>query len=191
MEKEDFEVKPENKSRGFSWKSVLTVAIIMFTMIVIAFMHYSTQFASNNPEIGLAYLFKDSYDGESVVQASLLKQAQGKGNLDLDFRGTWTTKTVRELQKKDLTCIDEYEYVTLENPDKFSNVKFEDRGCKFVDIEHAEYGNVKLSNETLYYKCPLFNCERIEVQRNVSGDFIPESIIVTHVDIEGGIKGKE
>ena len=92
----------------------------------------------------------------------LIKQMQIKGNVDMDFKGEFTTKQIRELQKKDLTCIDLYDYKMVNSSELIERTRLEDSKCENFATDH----------DLKYYKCPKFNCERIEIQRKAVDEFI-------------------
>lgn len=177
-------------SKEFSWNTfwVSTFAIIAIFLIciVFTFAFYLSRatdglfnLANNNPEVPLAYFMSDSMDEEGVIAAvmlSELKQLSISGNTDGNFEGMWTTKTVRELQKKDLTCVDEYVYWRINSSDITLNEQMKDKSCK----SYAESDVVK------FYKCPLNNCEMIETTREQVDEFIPKSISITNINVKGG-----
>ena len=135
-----------------------------------------------NPELGVL-LSGMSNDAEPQTTAmltslTLIKQMQIKGNVDMDFKGEFTTKQIRELQKKDLTCIDLYDYKMVNSSELIERTRLEDSKCENFATDH----------DLKYYKCPKFNCERIEIQRKAVDEFIPKTISVTNLNGEAGGK---
>lgn len=122
---------------------------------------------TENPELGIAWLSSEYFLSDDVallgMGVSALKNSNGKLDLGGNFRGSFLRKEVRELEKVDLACVDEYTYedIYYKNSSDIKYMKkktlFDDRGCR-------KYGTTTTPQnyKTVYiilYKCPKRNCK--------------------------------
>jgi hypothetical protein len=124
----------------------------------------------NNPHSGL-----NGREAELPLALSILKQMDMGLDTEGSFTGEFTTKKVRTLEKKDLTCIDKFQYhkVAEYEQDLVFVEKLKDQLCtRFAS-----------TNGTSFYKCPTFNCERVEVAKEDPYSFIPKSIVIRKVSV--------
>jgi len=98
-------------------------------------------------------------------------------NIEGDFRGKFTNKTVQSLENKDLECIDEYYFVAGSwNWTALDEARMLDPDCAMFSSD----------GDTVYYRCPERNCEQRVVNRTVSDEFIPTTMQVTRISIKTG-----
>jgi len=190
--------KIKNK-KYFNWTAFWITIIIFFIISSLALMTLFTitftnafismgEAISKNP--GILLTSSDNEQMEILAGVSFLKDIGASGNLNGRYEARWTIKENRELEKIDLTCIDEYAYYTLWNKNKYSNEKgsrgynnlilnleeWNDKGCIFFKEE---------GNRT-YVKCPKKNCQLREKITEEEGNMISERLIVSKVSAEVG-----
>lgn len=193
------------KGSGWTTRREVIVAItsIIITVVLSALVAFyginqtAQAFIKNNPDLPdkmvlLNAAEKLGVDDELVLTAFLSKYMQGSfdgnGQVDGSFKGRFTTVMVRSLEKVNLSCIDEYEFVKGNNYPYATEGNFigslefksrlQNRGC-------TELGS---AGTILLWKCPLHNCQMREVTREFAGTFIPESIEVRK--IQAGVNSK-
>ena len=161
-------------------------------------------FGKMSPEIAKvipAYAAVDSADKGNTAVGTLLalNYVNADASVEGSFKGRFTTKQERVLEKVDLSCIDEYAYQIIEvtpatnGYDKASQKAkeqvLENNGCELTNsYSDTPVGNVASAKSYNLWKCPLRNCALKEVDSEVSGQFIPETVDLTKVSAKSGGK---
>lgn len=135
-----------------------------------------------NPE--LMFAFNNDLPQEALYFA-ILKYMSAEASVD--FYGYFTTKTIRSLEKVNLSCMDKYQYRTSLQPDFYTkNTENYIRQIKwFEQLKDIGCSQYHIVGNLTYFKCPLRNCEHKEVTRIINDEFIPQRIGVKKVSIEG------
>lgn len=164
----------------------------LFVISIICLYAATVGFISNalaevsvaNPEIFMAAIDESG----TLPIMSMAREMSGAFSIDGSFKGSFTTKTERYLEKVNLSCIDEYVYVSEANINhipvsdgKHNAVReqleqYTDKGCKMY---------YQTKNFTLL-KCPKHNCAMKEVTRVVPDEFLPESVDLQKIQAEAG-----
>lgn len=183
-------------SKDFNWTTFSITFLIIFALIVgiaASVIYFSVNAVSNtlesaitkNPELAFLAL-SEEYSTSSQSNMELLailsvaKQVsmETKGSIDMNFKGYFTTKDVRELQKVNLSCIDDFEYFDISG-----NLITPENDERLKDEQCIKYFTENTENSTTgYYKCPKFNCATKEVISKQVDQFIPDYITVSHID---------
>jgi len=137
--------------------------------------------AEVNPELFMGLRGESS---KELLIMTIAKQISAEAGVSGNFTGRFTTRTLRETQKWDPNCIDEYTYgyfrnhgaLPVDSAEYIRNLEFRenlsDKGCAFYSYTY---------NYT-YYKCPKNNCKRVLITREVLDEFIPEKVIISKVE---------
>ena len=140
----------------------------------------------NNPELGMVVLTEDSRHQYELTGLTLLKQMFVSGALDTNvvgnFEARFTTKKERTLEKIDLNCVDEYNYLAVDTNISLSVIRTQqmvDEGC----TQFSADGIVS------YYKCPKRNCKMREVSYEHLNDIIPTKLALSNIKLSGNVKG--
>ncbi len=193
-------LKIEKNYKLLDFTQIIIVVLLFFSAGIIAVVWLTNSFMIelSNGTSEIANSFSSTFEKNPELLISLNEQLpvevfyltilkQLSGNVDMDFKGHFTTIKKRSLEKVDLTCIDKYDYRLLLTANAYqSNTQdyvdaingleeFKDMGC----VTHHEKNNVT------YFKCPLRNCKLKEIISEVPGRFIPQSIGVTKLSMTG------
>lgn len=188
----------------------LTYAVIVIAQVAHTFQSFGNNaegvlsktgdVISAHPELGMALL----QEKPEVIMATLAKQASADAAVDGSFTSHFTTRTDRSLEKQDLTCIDQYSYLTLSvNATSYweSKERLNDLGCTDYHEDPAVTYNATIydpktgepTNHTWtdpaveYYKCPVHNCAMVEKDRTMSDQMIPDRLDIStvHASFDG------
>ena len=184
--------------------TIMLVAMLLLAAVVVSSVSQVTQtFIKSNPEtidkISMINAASASdYDDNSLILSLLwAKYASGSvgGKVEGSFTGRFTTAKVRKLEKVNLSCIDEYEFVksalnkteggAVQTSEQFlGSLEFRSRlqnkGC----TEVGSAGNTKL------WRCPHSNCQTRETVTETAGEFIPERIDIRKIEAESTLNQK-
>jgi hypothetical protein len=189
--------KPNNGKVPMNWNQVIITVLVCLAAVIVGFivtMGSVTKELASSPEVPLA--LSGNVD-ENLLLLSILKNFDASADIDLgadvdmEFNGHWPEKYERQLEKVNLSCVDQYTYLSHQSPESYNADSsgyvnalefFEsanDQGCMI----YGSAGNVTL------FKCPKRNCRMREISVETSAeDFIPTDISITKVSAEAGGK---
>lgn len=188
--KREMEKIKTQQRKTFDWTTFTVIILVCGTILFSVFLLSLGLGVANavgplntildkNPELALGYAFQDHLDEDIVAYVlglEILKQMQLDGEVDFNFQVDFTTKTVRYLEKKDLTCVDEYTYKKINKSNFVSAQRLKDNKCIWYAFKKP-YD---------YYKCPRFNCERIEKTRIIHDEVIPKYFEINRIKTSVG-----
>ena len=206
-----------NEMRGWTTGKVVIVSI---TAIIIVLMFSAVLMVqivlNNNPNLLSILTAQNPELNQNTLMTVLLAKytkgsLDGNGQIDGSFKGRFTTTTVRNSEKVNLSCIDAFDYQIVTIPQNpvgvfaanvlISERRFNDVGCdvlgKFTKPDTYEpptNSGAVSTTLTIYnesyavYRCPIYNCAMREVNTERVGEFIPESIDIRKV--QAGMKSQ-
>ena len=207
----------EKEQSKFNWTQiVMTVLISVFAIVSIIIISLAVLLVNFSKDVsdGASSVFSSMMDknpelflqiGDNPLNDDYLLGYTLLKSKDIELNGNFKarplTKMERSLEKKDLTCIDEYEYVTAGYTSQTSTSDWHyltvvnlsylqqtkmtpidvEQIARYNDLGCTEYGS---DGTKSYLKCPLYNCEMIEVKREVPYGWAVDSLEVSSIKLD-------
>lgn len=217
----EVKVKRIEGKQTWNWSNIvlsvvcIVVVLLIGVVVVLATALHTVQAAfykasgdvmnlvGDHPTLAAAAFAEADNDlGDDAWMVAFLTELSAQGKVQGSFRGHWTMKHERYLEKENLSCIDNFTYETLNYSLPSSEFKAANhdliyvRGCSKFDAEAELARQMVIYDENMtrtettktidegssVWKCPVHNCAMIEKVRTLQGAFIPESVQVNSIE---------